>query len=178
MAVKPEVAVIMGSDSDLPVMKETVSLLEEFGIPCEVKILSAHRSPGMTCDYARECGARGIKVIIAAAGGAAHLAGVIAAHTIVPVVGVPLESGSLKGVDSLFSTVQMPAGVPVATMAIGRSGARNAALFAARILGVENGKMRKRLDAYRKKLLRSVKEKNKAVPRRRSKISAKRKRRA
>ena len=117
MAKKPLVSIIMGSDSDMPVMKETGATLKKFGIGYEVKILSAHRSPDKTADFAKKAKAKGIKVIIAGAGGAAHLAGVVAAHTTLPVIGVPMES-KLEGLDSLLSTVQMPSGVPVATVAV------------------------------------------------------------
>ncbi len=157
---KPLVSIVMGSDSDLPTMKETSDILKEFNIPHEVRILSAHRSPKTTARYAEEAQKRGIRVIVAAAGGAAHLAGVIAAHTVLPVIGVPIETKSLKGVDSLFSTVQMPPGVPVGTMAIGKSGAKNAGLFAAELLATDHTPLRQRLFAYKKKMARGVRLKD------------------
>lgn len=163
MAVRPKVGIVMGSDSDWPIMQETVKGLKEFGIASEVKVLSAHRSPALTCEYAQHARKRGLKVIIAAAGGAAHLAGVIAGHTVLPVIGVPMDTGSLKGVDSLLSTVQMPAGVPVATMAIGKAGARNAALLAAQILGLADKKIAGRLEKHKQKLIHSIKEKNRRI---------------
>lgn len=154
---KPEVSVIMGSDSDMPIMKCAEDILKEFGICSEVKILSAHRSPEMTREFAVSAGKRGIKVIIAGAGGAAHLAGVVAANTILPVIGVPIPSSELKGMDSLLSTVQMPSGIPVAAMSIGKAGAKNAALFAVQILACENESLAEKLDKYKKKLEESVK---------------------
>lgn len=156
----PIVSIIMGSDSDLPTMKEASKILSEFRVPFEVKVLSAHRSPELVREFAKSAGKRGVKVIIAGAGGAAHLAGVAASHTIVPVIGVPMETSHLKGIDSLFSTVQMPAGVPVACMSIGRSGARNAAMLALEILGLGSAKIRKSLKNYKKQLIESVKKKN------------------
>jgi len=146
----PRVAVLMGSDSDLPVMAGTARVLEEYGIAYDLRVLSAHRSPEETARFAREARARGIQVIIAAAGGAAHLAGVTAAKTTLPVLGVPMESAALKGMDSLLSTVQMPAGVPVATFAIGRAGATNAALFAVAILAGRDKRLRDALNRFRK----------------------------
>ena len=163
MKHKTEVAVVMGSDSDLDVMKETMHLLKEFDVPYEVKILSAHRSPQMTSDFAKAAEKKGIKIIIAGAGRAAHLAGVIASYTILPVIGVPMDTKALKGIDSLLSTVQMPGGIPVATVAIGKAGAKNAAILAAEILGISNPTLRKKLKALKKKLASTVKEKNKKL---------------
>jgi len=163
MAKKAQVAIIMGSDSDLETMKESAVTLKEFGIPHEIKILSAHRSPDETARFAKTAERNGIKVIIAGAGAAAHLAGVIASHTTLPVIGVPMETKSLKGIDSLFSTVQMPAGIPVATVAIGKAGAKNAAILAAEILGLGDAAMRKKLKAHKEKLAKSVKEKNRKL---------------
>jgi phosphoribosylaminoimidazole carboxylase PurE protein len=151
-----KIAIIMGSKSDLPVMSEAEKLLGDFGIEAEVKVLSAHRTPAATISYAGSAQAKGLKVIIAGAGGAAHLAGVIAAHTTLPVIGVPMETRHLKGIDSLFSTVQMPSGVPVATMAIGKSGAKNAAILAAQILALDDAKLQKKLQAFKKKLASAV----------------------
>jgi 5-(carboxyamino)imidazole ribonucleotide mutase len=149
MSADPLVAVIMGSKSDWAVMRETAETLAEFGVPHEVKVLSAHRTPAATASYAEQAESRGIEVIIAAAGGAAHLAGVIAAHTIVPVLGVPMESAALKGLDSLLSTVQMPGGVPVGTLGIGKGGAKNAALLAVAILAGRRPEYRDKLRAFR-----------------------------
>ena len=154
------VSIVMGSDSDLPVMKETTSMLEKFGIQYEVRILSAHRSPHETAKYAEGAEDRGVEVIIAGAGGAAHLGGVIASLTVLPVIGVPLASSALNGLDSLYAIVQMPAGVPVATMAIGNAGARNAAILAAEIIGVKDAKIREKLKEYKQELVKGVMEKN------------------
>ena len=134
---EPLVGVVMGSKSDWPTMSHTVSTLESMGIPCEVKVMSAHRTPDVVSEYASTAEERGIEVIIAAAGGAAHLAGVLASKTILPVLGVPMVAWSLDGLDSLLSTVQMPRGVPVGTLAIGKAGAVNAAIFAGQILGLK-----------------------------------------
>jgi 5-(carboxyamino)imidazole ribonucleotide mutase len=141
----------MGSKSDWETMKHTVETLQQLGIPVEYRVASAHRTPDIVSKLAIEAADRGIKVIIAAAGGAAHLAGVVAAYTWLPVLGVPIESKSLKGLDSLLSMVQMPPGIPVATLAIGTPGAKNAALFAAAIIAVENLEVRKALLAFREK---------------------------
>ena len=158
---KPLVAILMGSDSDMPTMQQASDLLKEFKIPHEVRILSAHRLPKETAAFAEGAERRGVRIIIAAAGGAAHLAGVVAAHTTLPVIGVPIETKSLKGVDSLFSTVQMPPGVPVGTMAIG--GAKNAALFALQILSVKDGKLTQRLSRYKKEMAKGVRLKDQKV---------------
>lgn len=147
----PLVAVIMGSASDWETMRHSVELLNEFAVPNEHQILSAHRSPEATADFARTAARRGLRVIIAGAGGAAHLAGVIAAHTWLPVLGVPIQSKALQGLDSLLSIAQMPGGVPVGTLAIGASGAKNAALLAASILALSDDQVRKKLEAFRKK---------------------------
>jgi phosphoribosylaminoimidazole carboxylase PurE protein len=163
--VKPIVGILMGSDSDLPVMEETVKVLKEFAIPYEITVSSAHRSPKKTSEYARTAGRRGLKVIIAGAGSAAHLAGFIAAETALPVIGIPIDSSALKGLDSLLSTVQMPGGVPVATMAIGKAGARNAGIFAVQILAINNKRLRERLEAFKTNLARGVVEKAKKVKR-------------
>ncbi len=146
---KPLVGVIMGSKSDWETMKHTDDVLSRFGVPHECRVLSAHRSPRLTSDYARAAEKRGLAVIIAAAGGAAHLAGVLAAHTLVPVLGVPMESASLKGLDSLLSTVQMPGGVPVGTLGIGKSGATNAALLAVSILARGDPALKAKLRKFR-----------------------------
>jgi len=152
----PKIALIMGSQSDLKTMCEAINLLKDFGIGVEVKILSAHRTPKELAAYVEVATKKGIKVIIAGAGGAAALAGVIAAHTTLPVIGVPIETKSLKGLDSLLSTVQMPAGVPVASMAIGKSGAKNAALFALAILGSADNKIRAKLILHKKEMRNKI----------------------
>ena len=152
----PLVAVIMGSASDWDTMRHSVDLLEELGVPNEHQILSAHRSPDATADFARKAAGRGVRVVIAGAGGAAHLAGVIAAYTWLPILGVPIQSKALQGLDSLLSIVQMPGGVPVGALAIGASGAKNAALLAASILAVSDEKIRKKLEAFRKKQTEAV----------------------
>ena len=145
----PLVSVIMGSRSDLPTMRHAAEVLGELGVAYEVRIVSAHRTPGLMSEFAREAKGRGVKVIIAGAGGAAHLPGMVAANTILPVIGVPVESSALSGLDSLLSIVQMPRGVPVATVAIGRSGAVNAGLLAAQIIGVFDGDVQARLEKRR-----------------------------
>ena len=145
------VAVVMGSTSDWETMRHSVQLLDELAVPNEHKILSAHRSPEATADFARSAADHGLRVIIAGAGGAAHLAGAIAAHTWLPVLGVPIQSKALQGLDSLLSIAQMPGGVPVGTLAIGASGAKNAALLAVSILAVSDDRVRKKLQAFRKK---------------------------
>jgi 5-(carboxyamino)imidazole ribonucleotide mutase len=160
---KPLVSIVMGSDSDLEIMREAGKALDEFGIAFEMDVTSAHRSPDRTAEYARNAAGRGMRVIIAGAGGAAHLAGVIAAHTILPVIGVPIPSTSLQGMDSLLATVQMPAGIPVATVAIGKPGATNAAILAAQIIGVADASIAKKLEAHKEKLARGVEEKSKKL---------------
>lgn len=160
---KPQVSIVMGSDSDLEIMREAGKALEEFSIQYEIDVTSAHRSPDRTADYARKAAGRGIKVIIAGAGGAAHLAGVIAAHTTLPVIGVPIPSTSLNGMDSLLATVQMPAGIPVATVAIGKPGATNAGILAAQILGLASTAIDKKLTAHKEKLANGVEEKSKKL---------------
>ena len=160
---KPIVGILMGSDSDLPIMEEAAKILKEFGIPYEITISSAHRSPKRTSDYAKSAAERGIKVIIAGAGSAAHLAGFIAAETTLPVIGVPIDSSPLKGIDALLSTVQMPAGVPVAAMAIGKAGAKNAGIFATQILATFDKKLQAKLKAFKLKQARDVEEKAKKI---------------
>lgn len=141
----------MGSASDWETMRVCVETLNDLGIPNEHHVLSAHRTPDATADFARKAADRGLRVIIAAAGGAAHLAGVIAAYTWLPVLGVPIQSKALQGLDSLLSMAQMPGGIPVGTLAIGSAGAKNAALLAASIIGLQDGKIRQNLEAFRKK---------------------------
>jgi 5-(carboxyamino)imidazole ribonucleotide mutase len=153
---KPLVAVIMGSKSDWEVMRQAADVLAQFEVPHECRVLSAHRTPAETAEYVSKAESRGMEVIVAAAGGAAHLAGVCAAHTVLPVLGVPMESASLKGLDSLLSTVQMPAGIPVGTLAIGAPGARNAALLAIAILAAGRPELRERLRQFRAEQSRKV----------------------
>jgi len=150
------VAVLMGSSSDYPVMKGAVEMLDRFGVAHEVRVLSAHRTPALTAEYASSASGRGLEVIIAGAGGAAHLAGVVAAHTVLPVIGVPMQSAALNGIDSLLSTVQMPKGIPVATVAIGVSGAANAGLLAVAILATSRLELRGKLEAYRREIADAV----------------------
>ena len=160
-AKKALVSVVMGSDSDLPIMTETTKVLEEFGIDFELILTSAHRTPQRTTKFAASAAGRGIKVIVVGAGAAAHLAGVIASQTTLPVIGIPINATALNGLDALLSTVQMPGGIPVATMAIGKAGAKNAALFAARILATEDKDLRAKLSAYIKKMAKDVEKKQK-----------------
>ena len=160
---RPLVGIVMGSDTDLPVMTDTARTLKEFGIPFEIEITSAHRSPARTAEYARTAVERGLKAIIVGAGGASHLAGIIAAETILPVIGVPIASTPLAGMDALLSTVQMPSGVPVAVMAIGKAGAVNAAIFAAEIIAASDPALAERLLQHKERLARSVAEKSEKV---------------
>jgi phosphoribosylamine---glycine ligase len=153
-----DVMILMGSDSDAPVMQASVDVLRELGIACEMTVASAHRSPERVQRLIREAPSRGVKLFIVGAGAAAHLAGVVAAHSTMPVIGVPIDSSALKGLDALLSTVQMPPGVPVATVSIGKPGATNAGVLAAQILAVGNADVRARLDAYKKKLADKVEE--------------------
>ncbi len=151
-----KVAVIMGSKSDAPTVQYCLDILDEFGIDYAVKVLSAHRTPDESAKFARAAQQKGVKIIIAAAGMAAHLAGVLASHTTIPVIGIPMESKPLAGIDALFSIVQMPAGVPVACMAIGASGAKNAAILTAQILALSDKKLQKKLFLYKKRLAREI----------------------
>ncbi len=155
---KPLVAVIMGSKSDWETMRNSSSVLTEFGVPHETRVVSAHRTPNLMAEFAAGAEARGIKVIIAGAGGAAHLPGMTAAHTLLPVLGVPIESHAAKGMDSLLSIVQMPAGVPVGTLAIGVAGAKNAALLAIQILAIHHPELREKLRVFRAEQTRRVLE--------------------
>ncbi|MDA1195655.1 MAG: 5-(carboxyamino)imidazole ribonucleotide mutase [Planctomycetota bacterium] len=150
----------MGSDSDYPVVKGCVEMLEEFDIPYEARVISAHRTPEKAHKFASTARLKGFKVLIAAAGGAAHLAGVMASLTTLPVIGIPIQTATLGGADSLYSTVQMPAGVPVATVAIGKAGATNAALLAAEILALSDNELHDRLQAFRAEMRRKVGQKN------------------
>jgi len=162
-AGKALVGIIMGSDTDLPVMSEAAKMLEKFGIPYEIEVTSAHRSPARTHEYATTAVSRGLKAIIVAAGGAAHLAGVVAAVTTLPIIAVPMATTVLSGIDSLLSSVQMPAGVPVAAMAIDKPGAINAAIYAAEIIATFDAEITKRLTAYKEELAKSVAEKSARV---------------
>jgi len=153
---KPEVAVVMGSDSDWSLLEETVNTLTRFGVGCEVRVMSAHRTPDLAAKFARKAEGNGFKVIIAAAGGAAHLAGVVCAHTILPVIGIPVTSSFMDGLDSLLSTVQMPAGVPVATVAVGKAGAVNAAILAVQILALGRPDLARQLAAHKAALMDKV----------------------
>jgi len=155
---RPKVAVIMGSKSDSSTMQESCNILDKFNVPHELRVLSAHRTPSLTAKFAKNAELNGFKVIIAGAGGAAALAGVIAAHTTLPVIGVPIETKSLKGLDSLLSTAQMPSGVPVACVAIGKTGAKNAAVLAIEILGLTDVKLKKKLMKYKKSFSKSIKK--------------------
>lgn len=152
----PLVAVIMGSASDWDTMKHAVDMLKQFGVPCEHRIVSAHRTPRLLADFGSGAADRGLQVIIAGAGGSAHLPGMIAAHTWLPVLGVPILSKALKGIDSLLSIAQMPAGVPVGTLAIGEAGAKNAGLLAASIIGLTNPSVRKKVEGFRKTQTKTV----------------------
>lgn len=153
---KPKVGIVMGSDSDWPIIKEAVETLEGFAVPFEVKVISAHRTPELASAYARGAARRGIKVIIAAAGGAAHLAGTLAAHTTLPVIGIPIKAGAVDGLDSLLATLQMPAGIPVATVTLGSAGPVNAAVLAVQILAVGRPALGKKLVNYKSGLKRKV----------------------
>lgn len=155
----PRVGILMGSDSDFPVMEEASKVLEAFGVEHEILVSSAHRSPERTKNYVKEAKKRGIQILIAGAGGAAHLAGVIAAETTLPVIGVPITS-TLQGLDSLLSTVQMPGGIPVATMAIGKAGAKNAGILAVQILALEDAGLSRQLDQYKKDQAKEVERKS------------------
>jgi len=163
MATRPVVGIVMGSDSDWPVMEQAAKTLADFGVPCEPRVLSAHRSPELVRRYASTAASRGLKVIIAGAGGAAHLAGVIAAHTVLPVIGVPIDSKHLKGIDSLLSTVQMPKGVPVATVAI--DNATNAAILATQCLALSDRRLMRRLATHKRQLSASTKRADRRLPR-------------
>lgn len=158
-----QVGIVMGSDSDLPIMEEAAKMLEQFGIRYEMTISSAHRAPKRTAEYAEKARSRGLKVLIAGAGGAAHLAGVLAAETSLPVIGVPIDSSPLQGLDALLATVQMPGGVPVATVAIGKAGARNAGILAAQILALSDEELAKKLLDYKQRLARDVEVKAKQL---------------
>jgi phosphoribosylaminoimidazole carboxylase PurE protein len=156
--MKKVISIIMGSQSDLETLQEAVNVLKEFKVGFDIRVLSAHRTPKDVASYVEAAPKKGIKVFIAAAGGAAALAGVVAAHTTLPVIGIPIETKSLWGLDSLLSTVQMPGGIPVASMAIGKAGAKNAALFALEILGTHDNAVRSKLAAYKKDMRAKIKK--------------------
>lgn len=153
---KPLVSIVMGSDSDWPLVEAAAKTLRDFAVPYEVRVLSAHRAPAKAAQYAASAANRGVKVIIAAAGGAAHLAGLLAAHSILPVIGIPVKGGAMDGMDALLSTVQMPSGVPVATVALGPAGPVNAAVLAIQILALQNKALPKKLHEHKRKLLDKV----------------------
>lgn len=159
----PLVSIIMGSDSDYEVMKEAGAVLQEFGVSYEIQVMSAHRSPGKVSEYVSTARDRGVKVIIAGAGGAAHLAGVAAAHTTLPVIGVPLSATDLNGMDALLATVQMPPGIPVATVAIGKFGSRNAGILAVQMIALADTGLSAKLDQFKVKLSEQVEQKNKKL---------------
>jgi len=159
----PIVSVVMVSDSDFPIMSETINILEDFGIPHEVFLTSAHRSPERTAAFAKKASQRGIKIIIVGAGAAAHLAGVIASQSLLPVIGIPIDATALGGIDALLSIAQMPGGVPVATMAVGKAGARNAALLAIRILALEDDSLQKKLRLFIQNMAREIEKKQENI---------------
>jgi len=161
MKKKPLVGILMGSESDLPVMEKAEEVLKEMGVPYEIEISSAHRLPEKTAQYAKTARKRGVEVLIAGAGMAAHLAGALASHTTLPVIGVPIKSGALNGADALYSTVQMPPGIPVAT--VGIDGAKNAAYLACEILSTKYPEMAKRLEDFRSRMRKSLEERSKAI---------------
>ncbi len=161
----PEVGIVMGSDSDWTIVKAATETLAEFGVGFEVRVISAHRTPELAAEYAATAEKRGLKVILSAAGGAAHLGGVLAAHTVLPVIGIPIKGGALNGIDSLLATIQMPAGIPVATVTLGSAGPVNAALFAVQILAVGRAGLRRRFAVYKESLKDKVHKGNAAVQR-------------
>lgn len=160
---RPKVGILMGSDSDLEVMREAGNRLDSFGIAYEIRIISAHRTPDKAAEYAATAQQRGLEVIICGAGAAAHLAGAIAANTTLPVIGVPIDSSSLKGLDALLATVQMPAGIPVATMAIGKAGAANAGIFAAQIVARTDSAVATKLEPFKKDMAAAVEERDRKL---------------
>jgi len=163
MSDKPLVGILMGRDNDYEIMKEVGLALSQFGVPFEMTVSSAHRTPERTAKYVREAKGRGIKILIAGAGAAAHLAGVVAAETTLPVIAVPIDATSLNGLDALLAMVQMPAGIPVATMAIGKAGARNAGIFAAQMLAVDNAELSSKLDEFKADMAAGVEAKAEAL---------------
>ena len=161
----PRVAILMGSDSDWERIKSVATALDEFGVAYEIQVMSAHRTPGLVCEFSSQAADRGIRVIVAAAGGAAHLAGVVAAHTILPVIGIPVGTELAGGLDSLLSMVQMPGDVPVATVGVGPGGARNAGLLAVQIMAVADAELRRKLLDYKQRLIDKVTARNEALRR-------------
>jgi phosphoribosylamine--glycine ligase len=159
----PVISIVMGSDSDASIVEGAIDILKKFGVAYDVNVISAHRSPERALEFAKNARKRGVKAIIACAGSAAHLAGVLASHTTVPVIGIPVPSSDLKGLDALLATVQMPAGVPVATMAIGRSGASNGAVLAVQMLALTDGDLCKKLEEYKRELARKVEDADKKI---------------
>jgi len=160
---RTEVGIVMGSDSDWPLVKKAAATLKEFGVSCECRVISAHRTPEVASEYASGAAGRGLKIVIAAAGGAAHLGGVLAAHTTLPVIGIPVKGGALNGMDSLLATLQMPAGIPVATVTLGSAGPVNAAVLAVQILALSQPGLRRRLASYKKGLTQKVSRGDAAV---------------
>jgi phosphoribosylaminoimidazole carboxylase PurE protein len=163
MSKKPLVGIVMGSDSDWPLVKKAVDIFKKFEVEFEARVISAHRTPELAAEYASSAESRGLQVVIAAAGGAAHLGGVLAAHTVIPVIGIPVAGGALNGLDSLYATIQMPAGIPVATMTLGSAGPVNAALFAIQILGGADPELRTRFHAYKEELKAKVIQGNEKI---------------
>ena len=160
---KPQVGIVMGSDSDWPIVKTAVETLKSFGVISESRVISAHRTPELASEYAATAAKRGLKVIISAAGGAAHLGGVLAAHTILPVIGIPIKGGALNGMDSLLATLQMPSGIPVATVTLGSAGPINAALLAVQMLALSDPILRKKMIAHKRTLKKKVEKGNKRI---------------
>ncbi len=160
---RPLVGIVMGSDSDWPLVKKACETLDGFGVPYETRVISAHRTPEAAIEYSRSAEGRGLKVVIAAAGGAAHLGGVLAAGTVLPVIGIPVAGGALNGLDALYATVQMPSGVPVATVACGSAGPVNAALLAVQILGTSDGALREKFRAHKEELRKKVEAANERI---------------
>jgi len=163
MSKKPLIGVVMGSDSDWSLVKKSVDVFKKFDVEFEARVISAHRTPELAAEYASSAEERGLQVIIAAAGGAAHLAGVLAAHTVLPVIGIPVVGGALNGLDSLYATIQMPSGIPVATVSLGNAGPVNAALFAIQILGGSNPELRAGFHDYKEELKEKVTKGNERV---------------
>ena len=162
---KPQVGIVMGSDSDWPLVKKAVETLNDFGVVSESRVISAHRTPEVASDYAATAAKRGLKIIIAAAGGAAHLGGVLAGHTILPVIGIPIKGGALNGMDSLLATLQMPAGIPVATVTLGSAGPVNAALLAVQILALSDAALRKKFVGHKRAMKKKVEKGDQNVQR-------------
>lgn len=160
---KPLVGILMGSDSDFPVMHEASKVLDQFGVPHEMLVSSAHRSPERTKKYVQGSAKKGVRVLIAGAGSAAHLAGVVAAESVIPVIGIPIDSSALQGLDALLATVQMPGGIPVATMAIGKAGAKNAGILAVQILALQDKKLTAKLHQFKKDQAKGVEKKDKQL---------------